>query len=133
MATLDLTSQSDNLSASRSSPPSSTSPQTTFPSLISLSTSHPSDPHCSFTAQRQPRPPAPLTSLISLDFFIQIPVHCAPILPQIRLQLATVALIFEVQRSARSEARKEEARKQELEDKAQQSFVKERGLMKAST
>lgn len=29
--------------------------------------------------------------------------------------VATVALIFEVQRSARSEARKEEARKQELE------------------
>lgn len=33
----------------------------------------------------------------------------------LNIQVAVVALIFEVQRSARSEARKEEARKQELE------------------
>jgi hypothetical protein len=32
-----------------------------------------------------------------------------------RQQVAVAALIFEVQRSARSEARKEEARRQELE------------------
>lgn len=33
----------------------------------------------------------------------------------LNIQVAVVAMIFEVQRSARSEARKEEARKQELE------------------
>lgn len=37
-------------------------------------------------------------------------------MPEYRnIQVAGVALIFEVQRSARSEARKEEARRQELE------------------